>query len=123
MNRAEHRWCNKCRKQLDLWCDHSEVHAKSAEQGWEASGFDHDALCPACKETCRIGSYPSGEYNSSFLVEATEHGIEIMDAVITLDWEWIDKVRAQLRTEPASTEGSTGAPTGTQIDRAAITQP
>lgn len=83
------RFCECCRKRIDLQCERGQVSAKAKELGWVACDYEHDALCDICRETCRIGSYCAGGYNNSFLAHATKDGIEIMDGALTLDWEWV----------------------------------
>lgn len=95
MSQIQTRFCECCRKQINLQCAHDEVREKAAEAGWEASIWDRDI----CKETCRLSSYANGDHNNTILIQATRDGIDIMDGICTLDWEWIDAMRAKVKSD------------------------
>lgn len=93
----ETRFCECCRARLDIECGNGELREKAKAVGWDASSHDYNALCGECAPRCRISTYAAGEHNSSFLIKATENGIEVMDGIATLDWEWIDEMRQRFK--------------------------
>lgn len=91
-----HKFCAECRASVHFEATQEDFSSVLQSLGWAGGWYSDGFLCPECQKTCRIVSYPTGEYNSTSVIKITKDGIECDDILMNLDWEWIDRVRAEL---------------------------